>query len=67
MRLFETSGIPQNSVKITFNTPIKISQVKETDLLERDINSDINILDKNEIIANFSKFEIKTIKITISS
>ncbi|MGQ4876176.1 MAG: alpha-mannosidase [Promethearchaeia archaeon] len=67
LRLFETSGIPQENVEISFNNTIKIIKAIETDLLERELDeSDIVIKENRKLILNIGKFEIKTIKLEIS-
>ncbi len=70
LRLFETSGNPQQDVEIEFNDSFRILKAVETDLLERELysseNSLILIKDFKKIYLNFKKFEIKTIKFCIS-
>jgi alpha-mannosidase len=67
MRLFETSGNPQQDVEIIFNNFFRILKAIETDLLEREINSsEINLSNSNKINLDFKKFEIKTIKLSVS-
>ncbi len=70
MRLFETSGYPQENVEIEFNNVFRINKVVETDLLERRLSQkfedSIKIKDHRKLSLNFGKFEIKTIKLWIS-
>jgi len=70
LRLYETSGGPQDNVEIEFNNVFKIDGAIETDLLERPLNGDdtttISIKDRRKLLVNFGKFEIKTIKLNLS-
>jgi len=69
--MFETSGTPQEGVKIEFNDAFKLINVVETDLLEREFSeqnkSPIVINNSKEILLDFNKFEIKTIKLNLSN
>ena len=70
MRLFETSGYPQENVEIEFNTVFRVNKVIETDLLERKLprkpEDSIKIRDHRKLSLNFTKFEIKTIKLWVT-
>ena len=69
LRLFETSGSPQDNVEVEFDNVFRINKAVETDLLERSIESaenGIQIKDRRRLFLTFGKFEIKTIKICIS-
>jgi alpha-mannosidase len=67
IRLFETSGFPQENVDIEFDNLFRINKAIETDLLERKIstnqNNTLKIKDHRKLTVNFGKFEIKTIKL----
>lgn len=68
LRLFETSGKAQNNVRIVFSKNISLQSVIEVDLLERTKESNdnqIEIKNKKEITLNFSKFEIKTLRLQL--
>jgi len=71
LRMFETSGTPQEGVKIEFNEAFKLINAVETDLLEREVSeqdrSSIIINNTKEIVLDFNKFEIKTIKLSLSN
>ncbi len=60
----------KKTVEIQFNTLFRISNAVETDLLERELHNNretpISIIDSNKFNLDFKKFEIKTIKLTIS-
>ena len=73
LRLYETSGAPQDDVELEFNNVFKIDSAIETDLLERPLNGDdkdentlIRIKDRRKLSLTFGKFEIKTIKLDLS-
>ena len=71
LRMFETSGTPQEGVKIELNKALTLINVAETDLLERELSeqdrSPIVINNNKEIVLDFNKFEIKTMKLSLSN
>ncbi|MGV9171172.1 MAG: alpha-mannosidase [Promethearchaeia archaeon] len=70
LRLFESSGKAQNDVKITFSENLLLKSAIEVDLLERTNEIDdyrLKIKNKRELLLNFNKFEIKTVRIQFVS